>query len=161
MNLLRALRLPLLACLSALPLLASAAGPAQHGFSSLEETMPYATFKEFGLDRLSPEQLKGLNAWLREHGMPDSAGAAAAPPAAAAAPTARAFSSRIAGKFTGWSFDTVLTLENGQQWRVLDHDPVMANPRANPKVSLEPGMLGGWTLSVEGTPGIAHVEQVQ
>ncbi|GAP66634.1 hypothetical protein MBSD_n1945 [Mizugakiibacter sediminis] len=159
------LRFLALACLLAAPLLAAGAEPAPHGFSSLEETMPYATFRKLGLDKLSPEQLEGLNAWLREHGMPGQApaapgaGAAAANAAAASAP-ARAFSSRIAGKFSGWNFDTVLTLENGQKWRVLDHDPVLANPRMNPKVTLEPGMFGSWSLSVEGVTEVAHVAPV-
>lgn len=156
------------ACLLAAPLFAVGAEPPSHGFSSLEETMPYATFRKLGLDKLSPEQLEGLNAWLREHGMPgqadqapaaSGAGASTATASTASAP-ARAFSSRIAGKFTGWDFDTVLTLENGQRWRVLDHDPVMASPRVNPKVTLEPGMFGSWSLSVEGTPDVAHVVPV-
>lgn len=160
------LRFLALACLLAAPLFAAAAESPSHGFSSLEETMPYATFRKLGLDKLSPEQLEGLNAWLREHGMPGQAPAtpgANAPIAAAPAASApaRAFSSRIAGKFTGWDFDTVLTLENGQQWRVLDHDPVMASPRVNPKVTLEPGMFGSWSLSVEGTPEVAHVVPVR
>lgn len=168
MNLPR-LRFLAFACLLAAPLFAAGGEPPPHGYSSLEETMPYATFRKLGLDKLSPEQLEGLNAWLREHGMPGQAGQAPAAPVAGA-PTAnasttsapaRAFSSRIAGKFTGWDFDTVLTLENGQQWRVLDHDPVMASPRVNPKVTLEPGMFGSWSLSVEGTPEIAHVVPVQ
>ena len=48
-----------------LVLLAFAAGSASaQEFSSLEERMSAKEFKEAGLDKLTPEELARLNAWL-------------------------------------------------------------------------------------------------
>ena len=38
-------------------------------FSTLEERMSQSEFKAAGLERLSPEELKSLNDWLRSHGL--------------------------------------------------------------------------------------------
>lgn len=57
--------------------------------------------------------------------------------------------------------DSALPLENGRKWCVLDHAPVLASPGTNPEVTLEPGMLGGWTPGVEGVPEVAHVAPVR
>lgn len=97
-------------------------------------------FDRTGLDKLSPAQLAAFNDWLNQYrGMHK---VSAAPPSAAVslpiskvtAPAAAAFGAetmprkeslatperietRMAGVFTGWSGNTVFTLENGQVWQ--------------------------------------------
>jgi len=134
---------------------------ADTSFSSLDECMSYKDFVGLGLDKLSPEQRHGLNAWVRAHGAtcavaatPASAATATAKPVAA--PEARRIESRIAGEFDGWRHGTVLVLENGQRWEVRDEEPVSARLQS-PKVVVEPGLLNGWTLTVEGVGELAHV----
>ena len=131
---------------------------ADASFSSLDECMSYKDFVGLGLDKLTPEQRSGLDAWLRGHGTTCAVAASPSSTSAAAKPVAaleaQRIESRIAGDFTGWQHGTVLVLENGQHWEVRDDESVTARLHA-PKVVVEPGLLHGWTLSVEGVGEIA------
>ena len=130
--------------------------------STLEERMSFKEFTRLGLDKLSPDQLRGLNDWMKAHGQtcaPLAAnGMQAAPAASSAQPAATPdrVTSRIAGEFAGWEKGTVLVLDNGQKWEVRDDDPLVASREKSPAVTVEKGLLG-WTMSVAGHPEIAHV----
>ena len=127
--------------------------------STLEERMSFKDFTRFGLDKLSPDQLRGLNDWMKAHGQdcaPVAANGASAAPSAQPAATPDRVTSRIAGEFSGWEQGTVLVLENGQKWEVRDDDPLIASREKSPAVTVETGLLG-WTISVAGHPEIAHV----
>jgi hypothetical protein len=156
----------LIACLSA----HAAAGQG----STLEERMSYKEFTGYGLDKLSPEQLRGLNDWLHAHEkaadctpgaapatVPGSAAAARADGAEPPPPPARAvpdkISSRIAGEFSGWKQGQIIVLANGQRWEVRDEEPFYTSGERQPRVTVEPSFLSGWTLTVEGHSEIAHV----
>ena len=54
----------LLACLFT----AAAGAQAQTAAPTLEERMSQAEFRAAGLDKLSPEELASLNAWIGAHG---------------------------------------------------------------------------------------------
>ena len=127
--------------------------------STLEERMSFKDFTRFGLDKLSPDQLRGLNDWMKAHGQdcaPVAANGASAAPSAQPAATPDRVTSRIAGEFSGWEQGTVLVLENGQKWEVRDDDPLIASREKSPAVTVEKGLLG-WTISIAGHPEIAHV----
>lgn len=135
------------------------AARAQATFSSLEECMSYKDFVALGLDKLTPEQRHGLDAWIRTHGASCVAPVQRAQVDSLGKPAAseiRRTESRIAGEFDGWHQGTVLVLENGQRWEVRDEEAVNAHMHS-PKVVVEPGLLNGWTLTVEGVGEIAHV----
>jgi hypothetical protein len=130
--------------------------------STLEERMSYKDFTRLGLDKLAPEQLKGLNEWVRAN----AGGALCAPAVGAASSNGTAttpasasdrIASRIAGDFHGWEKGTVLKLANGQAWEVRDDEPFIASRESSPAVTVEKGLIGGWELSVEGHGEIAHV----
>ncbi len=126
--------------------------------STLEERMSFKDFTRLGLDKLSPDQLRGLNDWMKAHGQ-DCVPAANVAPAVSnthPAATPNHVKSRIAGEFMGWEKGTVLVLENGQRWEVRDDDPLIASHEKSPAVTVEKGLLG-WTLSVAGHAEIAHV----
>lgn len=140
------------------------AGDAQ---PTLEERLSYKEFRAFGLDQLSAEQLKGLNDWLAAQGALTARPAAQVGAAAAAVGGDETASgddgtlrARIAGRFDGWQNGTVLTLDDGSQWEVRDDETFRATRSENPAVSLQRGLMGGWTLSVEGHGEIAHVIRV-
>jgi len=126
--------------------------------STLEERMSFKDFTRFGLDKLSPDQMRGLNEWMKAHGQDCAPATSTAPGAVSAQPAAPPdrVKSRIAGDFSGWEQGTVLVLENGQKWEVRDDDPLIASREKSPAVTIEKGLLG-WTLSVAGHPEIAHV----
>ena len=147
--------------LCALLLACVAAPPARADDSTLEERMSYKEFTRFGLDKLSPDQMRGLNEWMKAHGQSCAPTAAAGMQAAPAAANAQAsppdhVTSRIAGDFSGWEKGTVLTLANGQKWEVRDDEPLIASREKSPEVTVEKGLLG-WTLGVAGHAEIAHV----
>ena len=142
--------------------------------STLEERMSYKEFTGYGLDKLTPDQLRGLNEWLHAHekaaNCTPAAAAASAPASSATAPAgntepppppARAvpdkITSRIAGEFSGWKQGQIIVLANGQRWEVRDEEPFYASAEKQPHVTVEPSFLSGWTLTVEGHSEIAHV----
>lgn len=156
------LLLAALICVSAVPQ-AFATGRC----APLQERMSYARFRKLGLDQLSTQQLKGLNAWLADHGdcgngmvdnMPDKN---PDKKATAAPATGDRIHSRIAGDFTGWDKDTVLTLQNGQQWRVTDDTSMHIARLHNPQVTVWKGLFNSWLLGVKGLDKTAHVAPVR
>jgi hypothetical protein len=156
---------------SSLLVLALAAGAASaEQFSSLEERMSAKEFKEAGLDKLSPEELAKLNAWLagRVH-----AGAATATPTPAVEDR-RGFlgdgdndegpdiQSSIAGPFRGWrQKGDRFVLTNGQVWEVSDSTPKFVVNLENPAVKIEPGAFSAWYLSVEGYNARVKVKRIK
>lgn len=136
-------------------------------FSSVEEQMSSREFKAAGLEKLSPEELAALNAWIRTN-----------QPTAAAGSYDRAaddrkrigfddsaarddISSNIIGDFKGFGGGTVLKLENGQVWQVVGGELAGIKAMSNPKVSIRPGLMGGWRLQVEGYNAVAKVKRIQ
>ena len=133
-------------------------------FSTLEERMTQSEFKAAGLEKLTPEELAALNAWL--------AGKAAGTVAAAAAQDGRGFETRsspqgavvstVPGEFNGWQgAGTRFTLANGQVWQVADNGTRLRVKLTDPKVTIDQGMLNTWWLSVEGYNTRAKVKRIK
>ena len=135
-------------------------------FSSLEERMTEAEFKAAGLDKLSPEELAALNAFIAA----ETGKVASTLPAATPAVDNRGFNkptgpdgaiySSISGEFRGWSNGTVFALANGESWRVTEGS-YSARPVSNPGVTIRPGMISGWYMEVDGHPVKAKVRRLK
>ena len=131
--------------------------------SSLEERMSYKDFTRFGLDKLSPEQLKGLNEWMKAHGGVCPPGVAASPgataPLGATSSSAEQdkHSAKLVGEFKGWEKGTVLRLADGSAWEVRDDEPFIAHASGSPVVTVDRSLVAGWRLTVAGYTEIAHV----
>jgi hypothetical protein len=149
---------------------------AAEGFSTLEEQMTGKEFSAAGLDKLTPQELTALNAWIRARSLatlsPAPAAAAATSVATEASGDRRGFkdegdddrttiTSRIVGRFSGWDGQTVFKLENGMIWVQADKDKYYVKDVENPTVSIEPGMFGRWHLSVEGIDSECRVKRIQ
>lgn len=155
------LRLALLAVALGLSLPAAAAD-----FSSLEERMTAAEFKAAGLDKLTPEELAALNAWLQRR----TAGTA---PAATYVPPSEdrigfrdpvdteGVVSRIAGPFTGWTGNTQFKLENGQVWQQAESGSMRGVNVDSPAVTIRPAFMGSWLLKVEGFNQTVRVRRIK
>lgn len=152
-----------------LVLLALAAGSATaQEFSSLEERMSAKEFKAAGLDKLTPEELAQLNAWLSQE-----VGEVARSAAPAAPVDRRGFESsgnhyddietRIAGEFKGWDGrDGRFVLTNGQVWQSVDPGSRLRGINLDsPLVKIEAGAFGSWYLSVEGYNTRVQVKRVK
>lgn len=137
-------------------------------FSSLEERMSHAEFKAAGLDKLTPEELAQLNAWLSQE-VGEVARSATPPPAV----DRRGFEgsgnnyddieTRIAGEFTGWDGrDGRFVLTNGQVWQSVDPGSQLRGVKLDsPLVKIEAGAFGAWFLSVEGYNTRVKVKRVK
>ena len=145
-------------------------GAQAQTFSSLEERMSAAEFKAAGLDKLTPEELAALNAWLQKR----TEAAMEAAPAAAPSVDNRGFSrdpfgtsdgpivSRIAGEFRGWDGTaTVFTLENGQVWKSTDPAAKLVVKVQDPIVTIRPGVLNAWVLKIQGYNASVRVIRVK
>lgn len=133
-------------------------------FSTLEERMTYAEFKAAGLEKLTPEELAALNAWL--------AGKASGTVGATPAEDMRGFQNRsnyagaivssIQGVFKGWKGKgDRFTLANGQVWEVTDSGTRLSVTLENPTVTIERGMFDAWYLSLDGYNTRAQVKRIK
>jgi hypothetical protein len=132
--------------------------------------MSEAEFKAAGLDKLSPEELAALNAWIRARlgGLPETPAVAPAPeedrigfPARA---ERRVIVSRIDGELDGWGRDplrkTRFKLQNGQVWEQVDTS--RGDLRLiDPVVTIEPAALGSWLMRIEGYNQRIRVRRIQ
>lgn len=121
------------------------------GFSSLEERMSQAQFHAAGLDKLSPEELASLNAWLAAHmgGETQYVTPSGSPVFYPQDSARESIESHIAGTFNGWRGATVFTLDNGQKWKQAESGSYACGPFENPKVTIKPMLLGSWLMYVE------------
>lgn len=136
----------------------------------IEQQMTPEQIKATGLDRLSPEQLANLNAWLNGKLELETA---------KAAETARknvveenrgfaTFGShepligRISGDFRGFGKGRSFTLDNGQVWQQVDEATLVGARLTNPQVKITPTLAGNtWYMSVEGFNTRAKVQRVK
>lgn len=164
-------------CLVIAALLAAPAASAQSDFSSLEELMTGSEFEEAGLDKLSEEELRNLNTWLRTH--LETAGAESVPESdstetrrqireevEAEVRQEQGLDERgeivttIPGHFTGWTGNTVFELANGQVWRQTSGGSYRVS-KDDPTVVIYPVSFGGWRLRLEDAGPSIGVERVK
>ncbi|MDT8437658.1 MAG: hypothetical protein RQ729_01460 [Wenzhouxiangellaceae bacterium] len=149
------------------------------GFSSLEERMTGREFTESGLHKLSPEELATLNRWIRlrslaENEVPTDALSDAGGPAAAGVLPDRPgelppvdkmarepFQTRVVGRFNGSDGKARFKLENGMVWEQTDGKAFYVAEVENPMVTIKPGLLGSWRLTVEGYNGAVRVKRIR
>jgi hypothetical protein len=125
--------------------------------------MSQADFQAAGLDKLSPDELARLNAWLATHGgatvqYVSPSGAPVFYPDEGARDT---IESSIAGDFVGWRGHTVFTLENGQQWQQAESGTRDTGTIASPNVKIKPMILGSWLMYVDGCNCSVRVKRVK
>ena len=150
-------------------LAASAVSPAfAQSFSTLEERMSAAQFRAAGLDKLSPEELAALNAWLQKNvGIGNSTAVSSAPAAMQDRIGLRdetsqgTVTSRLLGQFRGWQGKTSFHLENGQVWQQVGNDKWAGVTLENPAVTIKPAFMGSWSLKVEGYNTSTKVKRIK
>lgn len=157
------IRLPLLASavLLMLPLLAWPVHAQQ--VDGLQQRMGAVDFKAAGLDKLSPQELAHLEAWLTAHPKvtvrevtPDGQ-----PVFYAAHAKREKFEAHIVGHFSGWEGHSQFTLDNGQVWKQIGSDEPQCMSTDNPEVKLKPTIMGSWLMFVTGCNDNVHVERMR
>ncbi len=136
-------------------LLAAALPLQARDYVAIEKRLTAEQMKATGLDQLSGEQLALLNSLLDENQREvvkatreDSATRVRG--ASFGNDGVNAIASTLVGELRGWSRGTVITLANGQRWRVTEGDYTSMKRISNANVVITPGLVGAWYLSVEG-----------
>jgi hypothetical protein len=145
--------------------LAAAAGEVRaQAYSSLEERMSAADFRAAGLDKLSAEELATLNRWLEGNGEKlfdrGRDGRAARGDNLLGDSGRPEVGTRIAGTIERIETGDILTLENGQRWRVTSGSLRLVEPLTSAPVLIQPGFLSSWKLKVDGYNATLRVERV-
>lgn len=164
--------------LAALLVLASAL--SWHAFAqeatppSIEQQMTPEQFKAAGLNKLSPEELANLNAWLNQ--TVDIKSARAAKQAAKQAEervkdenrgflnfgSEEAIVAHIKGAFEGFARDRIYVLDNGQVWQQTDNARLEGVSLDNPEVKIRPRIFGNtWQMTVGGYNTRAEVKRIK
>lgn len=161
--------------------------PASVSATSLDvrDLMSVTEYHRTGIDKLSPVQLKALNAWLqayvRERAQTPSAGVAPPSLSSSSAPAGvspaagfgadtmaprenpampERIETRIAGRFTGWTGATVFKLENGQVWKQAATGYFTNIELDNPQVIIK--KLGfGYLLTLPGHGATVFVRRIK
>src|SRR6266404_9518198 len=126
----------------------SAASAQEQTGASIQQLMSPEEFRAAGLNKLSPEELQKLDAWLQGYRQ-----------VAEKKATARAertkldlIVSRVAGNFGGLTGRTIISLEDGTAWKQAN-----AEDRFRPRVTDHPAAvvlhgIFGYKMRIEGTP---------
>ena len=132
----------------------------------LQDMMTAEEFKAAGLEKLSEEELKNLNAWLQGYRRTTETKAAEKATAEVKAKVTSesrakmdAILSRVDGTFTGLSGHTIIKLEDGTTWKQANADDrYRAQVTDHPPVKVSHGTFG-YKMRVVGT-GEFYVDPV-
>lgn len=117
-------------------------------FPGVEQLMTPDEFREAGLDKLTAEEQDALNRWLIQYTGRDAAVLQRSNEAVREAKRTASIESAITGPFTGWSGDTVFSLENGQVWQQRLEGRYRYDGPPNPRVRIERNFLGFYRLTL-------------
>ena len=157
------LPLALLAAFMLAPIAALAQQPIERDMSPQE-------FKAAGLDKLTPEELIKLNAWLGRKIDTVSTEAAAIAKDKVVQENRGFFNfgssepivARMSGEFRGFGKGREYTLDNGQVWLQTDSAVLVGAKLDRPEVRINPSISGhSWSLAVKGYSTRAKVERVK
>jgi hypothetical protein len=135
----------MLACLEP----AAAAQPEISG--SIKEMMSPEEFKAAGLNKLSPDELQKLDAWLQGYRQVTEQKAEKKATARAERTKLDVLVSRVDGSFTGLTGRTIIRLEDGTVWKQANADDRYRpkNPD-HPAAAVIHGVFG-YKMQIEGT----------
>lgn len=117
----------------------------------IEQMMTPEEFKAAGLNKLSPDELQKLDAWLQGYREVTEQAAEKKASAKAAMTKMDLSVSRVDGTFYGLTGHTIIRLENGTTWKQAN-----ADDRYRPKVTDHPAVavihgIFGYKMQIEGT----------
>jgi len=137
---------------------------------AIERQMTPEQFKAAGLDKLSPQELANLNAWLN-HAVQAETEKATVRAKGKFEDENRGFIhfnsdapivARIQGDFHGFAPGRSYTLDNGQVWRQVDDASLVGVHKTDPAVKINPSMVGNaWYMAIEGYNTRAKVQRVK
>ncbi len=140
-------------------MLMAAGSHAADDFPGIENLMTAAQFRDAGLEKLSPEQLGGLNKWLTSYTANEAPIVKQTSRSVKKAQTVLV-TSQIDGKFNGWTGKTVFRLKNGQVWRQRYSGRYWYSA-VNPEVEIKKNMLGFYQMKMMATGKTIGVKRIE
>ena len=144
--------------------------PAAHAQPPIEKQMTPEQFKAAGLEKLSPQELANLNAWLNNTLEVETTKAASLAKDKVEQES-RGFLAfgksdpivaKISGEFRGFARGRTWTLDNGQVWEQMDNASLVGARKADPQVRITPSLIGNnWYMQVDGYNTRASVRRVK
>lgn len=134
-----------LACYDAMPVGAAPVAATAAAPATVQAAAPAAVPLAAASPAASPEQNFGLRPVVKKQKDAEPS----------------AIHSKVVGRFDGWSPGTVITLANGQVWKVTDDTDAVLPIMQDPKVEITRGLLGAYFLQVEGHTNSARVARVR
>jgi len=139
----------------------------------LQQQMSADEFKAAGLDKLTPQELTRLNAWLQ--GKVEQATTQAVEQAREEGRqevivknrgffdfgSAEPIQAKLAGEFRGFGKGRQYTLDNGQVWEQTDDASVSGVRKQDPGVRITPGLMNVWYLQIDGLNTRAKVRRTK
>jgi len=123
-------------------------------------------FTATGLHKLSAEELAALNQWIEARSLAESDEPRGMRDRPGELPeidrmARETFQTRIVGRFSGWEGGTEFVLENGMIWIQTEDRTFYMPETENPVVTIRPGALGTWFLSVDGYNQSTRVKRIR
>jgi len=147
-----------------------AAAPAAFAQPPIEQQMTADQFKATGLEKLSPQELANLNAWLNNTLEVETTKAAKQAKEKVETEN-RGFLSfgksdpivaKVIGEFRGFAKGYRWTLDNGQVWEQVDSASLASVRKTDPQVRITPSIVGNnWFMQIEGYNTRASVKRVK
>ena len=118
---------------------------------NIQQMMTPEEFKAAGLDKLSPEELQKLDAWLQGYRQVTEAKAEKKATARAERTKMDLIVSRVDGTFNGLTGRTLIRLEDGTVWKQANADDrYRAKVTDHPATAVIHGVFG-YKMQIEGT----------
>jgi hypothetical protein len=134
-------------------------------FTGLQKNMTPQEFQNAGLNKLTPEELAALDAWLTGQMKQREAAVAKAPRVDRSGflepGDEGPVHSRLLGEFHGWRGRTHFALENGQVWIQAEDGSLEGVNLTDPEVTITKGFMGDWKLKVKGYNSFIRVKRVK
>ena len=128
---------------------AHAAPPEMSG--SIKEVMSPEEFKAAGLNKLSPDELQKLDAWLQGYRQVTEQAAEKKATARASRTKMDLIVSRVDGQFNGLTGRTIIRLEDGTVWKQANaEDRHRAKVTDHPAAAVMHGVFG-YKMQIEGS----------
>ena len=123
----------------------------QEASGSIKEMMSPEEFNAAGLNKLSPEELQKLDAWLQGYRQITEQKAEKKATARAARTKMDVIVSRVDGTFSGLTGRTIIRLEDGTVWKQANADDrFRAKNPDHPAAAVIHGVFG-YKMQIEGT----------
>ena len=133
---------------------------AQEEATDIQKMMSLGEFKGAGLDKLSPEELERLNAWLKGY-RETSVKAAETKATKEGRRKIDVIVSRVVGPFYGLTGNTIITLEDGSKWKQANKNDRNKGPGLeNLGCAVFNAGLFGYKMRIQGTADF-YVDQVR